>query len=1038
MALSLALKPALAASVSGEMRQWHPLTVDFEGPAHSESDNQPNPFLDYRLTLQLTSPTGASIEVPGFFAGDGEGGGNGNVWRVRFSPDEAGQWQYTASFRSGAAVAIETDASAGSAMSFDGESGSFTVAERDSQAPGFLRYGALEYVGEHYLKFRDGPYWLKSGTDSPENLLAYNGFDNTQDQGGVGPTFLHSYDSHRADALPLSDPFFISPDTERDSLGLTGALNYLSSQGVNSVYFLPMNLGGDGQDTYPFISPANTRSAKTHFDISKLYQWSQIFDHAQRRGIALHVVLAETELANERWLDNGEFGLERRLFLRELVARFGFILGMKWNLSEENDFPADVLRQTAQYLQDIDWTAKPISVHTHIEAFQTYRQILGDNRFSASAIQYRIENAGRLTEQWRQLSREAGHPWVIDMDENTTALTTSNAELLRKQALYDVYFSGGNIEWYFGFLPLPPGGDVNLEDFRTRESMWTFMRHAREFMESNLPFWQMQPDDSLVTGESQDFGGAEVFALPGQVYSIYLPSATSDANIDLSFESGVEYQQRWFNPETGQFEGETRALNSDAQQSLGSPPSRAADDWVVLISRQASQQDEVLAEAEEPSPTVEEPIEAIAFNNLPAFQSLPRDLQVEAGELIEFRVAATDEDGPIPGITIADAPASSSLDDNFDGSRTFRWIPDDEDVGNRELIFITIDAVDATLRTEQTMALTILPRSSVQSIAAEEDQVVTEAAPDVQSETSDETATVADAQAETNASPDPVQESVAEVTLSPNGSAPDEDTAPETIPTAEPFTDSSDTETESPVSPVTITLALRPELESNLAPVLLVPDVPPVTVGSVIDLLFAPVDPEGLVPSLWMAGLPAGASLNDNGNGTRSFVWTPTAQDVGSYQLPIFVGDAADPTLIRELDLRLEIVAAIGVSVDDAADPSSENTGSAASDENVTPVRGTNQAPLFPAIAAPSIMVGTQLSLNVQPIDPEGSAPVLQVQNAPSGASFDDNGVGGRVLLWTPGPDDIGEHFVRFIAIDADDQALSTDIVRKITVLAGG
>jgi len=154
--------------------------------------------------------------------------------------------------------------------------------------------------------------------------------------------------------------------------------------------------------------------------------------------------------------------------------------------------------------------------------------------------------------------------------------------------------------------------------------------------------------------------------------------------------------------------------------------------------------------------------------------------------------------------------------------------------------------------------------------------------------------------------------------------------------------------------------------------------------------------------------------------------------------LPIFVGDAADPTLIRELDLRLEIVAAIGVSVDDAADPSSENTGSAASDENVTPVRGTNQAPLFPAIAAPSIMVGTQLSLNVQPIDPEGSAPVLQVQNAPSGASFDDNGVGGRVLLWTPGPDDIGEHFVRFIAIDADDQALSTEIVRKITVLTGG
>jgi len=733
IALSVAFNPAFAATVSGEMRQWYPLTVDFEGPAHTESDNQPNPFLDYRLTLLLTSPSGASIEIPGFFAGNGEGGGSGNTWRVRFSPDEAGQWQYTASFRSGASVAIETDANAGSAMSFDGESGSFTVAERDSQAPGFLRYGALEYVGEHYLKFRDGPYWLKSGTDSPENLLAYNGFDNTQDQGGVGPAFLHSYDSHRADALPLSDPFFISPDTERDSLGLTGALNYLSSQGVNSVYFLPMNLGGDGQDTYPFISPANTRSAKTHFDISKLYQWSQIFDHAQRRGIALHVVLAETELANERWLDNGEFGLERRLFLRELVSRFGFVLAMKWNLSEENDFPADVLRETAQYLQSIDWTAKPISVHTHIEAFQTYEQILGDDRFSASAIQYNIENAGRLTEEWRQRSREVGHPWVLDMDENTTALTTSNAELLRKQALYDVYFSGGNIEWYFGFLPLPPGGDINLEDFRTRESMWTYMRHAREFMEANLPFWQMQPDDSLVSGESRDFGGAEVFALPGQVYSIYLPSAANEANIDLSFEAGVEYQLRWFNPETGEFEGDSRTLNSDARQSLGSPPSRASDDWVILISRQSSQQIEGIAEAEEPSVTVEEPIELLVFNNLPAFAALPISLQVEAGELVEFRVEATDEDGPVPGITIVGAPASSSLDDNFDGSRTFRWIPGDEDVGRRELVFVTTDAVDATLRTEQTMALMVLPRASAQSSAVEEDSV-TQSEVDVETE----------------------------------------------------------------------------------------------------------------------------------------------------------------------------------------------------------------------------------------------------------------------------------------------------------------
>ena len=46
---------------------------------------------------------------------------------------------------------------------------------------------------------------------------------------------------------------------------------------------------------------------------------------------------------------------------------------------------------------------------------------------------------------------------------------------MRRRALYDVYFSGGNIEWYLGYFPLPPGGDLRTEDFRTREEMWDYM-----------------------------------------------------------------------------------------------------------------------------------------------------------------------------------------------------------------------------------------------------------------------------------------------------------------------------------------------------------------------------------------------------------------------------------------------------------------------------------------------------------------------------------------------------------------------------------
>ena len=159
---------------------------------------------------------------------------------------------------------MSLDPSFGSDVGINGANGSFSIGPTPANAPQFLRHGRLEYVGEHYLKHRDGPFWIKSGTDSPENLLAYTGFDGTVDQGGIDANFLHDYAAHRSDARD-SDPFFTNADTGVDSRGITGALNYLGQQGVNSVYFLPMNLGGDGQDTFPFISGSNDRFSKTHY-----------------------------------------------------------------------------------------------------------------------------------------------------------------------------------------------------------------------------------------------------------------------------------------------------------------------------------------------------------------------------------------------------------------------------------------------------------------------------------------------------------------------------------------------------------------------------------------------------------------------------------------------------------------------------------------------------------------------------------------------------------------------------------------------------
>jgi len=176
-----------------------------------------------------------------------------------------------------------------------------------------------------------------------------------------------------------------------------------------------------------------------------------VLSHAQRRGIALNIVLSETERNNERWLDNGAMGTERKLFFRELIARFGYLLAAKWNLGEENDFSVSELRKHAAYINQLDWSRKPIAVHTQINNFRDYEELVGDPLFTASSIQYDHPYASDFVEQWRKRSADAGKPWVIDMDENTGGIKNQNASIRRKQILYDVFFSGGNIEWYFGY-----------------------------------------------------------------------------------------------------------------------------------------------------------------------------------------------------------------------------------------------------------------------------------------------------------------------------------------------------------------------------------------------------------------------------------------------------------------------------------------------------------------------------------------------------------------------------------------------------------
>ncbi len=582
---------AAAAHLPPSATQWQPLVIDVAGPAASESDLSPHPFLDYRLDVTFTSPTGNAYVVPGFFAGNGRGFGTGNIWRSRFTPDEPGTWRWSVSFVTAPDIAVAEPGEIvnASPVSEHGATGDIEVAERDDTAPGFLADGRLEYVGEHYLKQADGDYWIKGGVDSPENFFGYAGFDNTLDQpGGIITRDLvdgvHRYDAH-VDDWRSGDPEFTSATTGVDSRGIVGAINYLSAQGVNSIYFLPMNLGGDGQETYPFVGPSGSDFDNTHYDISKLHQWNQVLNHMQERGIAAHIVLAEQETENTEWLDNGELGTQRKLYFRELVARFAYLNGIKWNLSEESRFGSDLEMQMAQQLRTLDWANHPIAVHTNKDKVAArYEPLLGSIDFDATSIQFSAENAEDITETWRTRTQEAGLPWVIDLDEVGPAgvgLSDTNIDTLRLDVLYPVYFSGGNIEWYFGRHRLPLGGDLETEDFRPREPMYRYMRIARDFLQRHLDLDRAEPLDQLLSGgtvEDQVFGDINTSLVA------WLPDGRGDRNIDLGDDPTGRWSVQWYEPLTGNAVSEP-VIRAGSTLSIGEAPGDTTADWFVHLAR---------------------------------------------------------------------------------------------------------------------------------------------------------------------------------------------------------------------------------------------------------------------------------------------------------------------------------------------------------------------------------------------------------------------------------------------------------------------
>lgn len=580
LASSSAVSQVSKVSIDGELKKWHKVTLNFKGDYLSENGKE-NPFLDYRLNVTFKNNDKTYV-IPGFYAADGNASetsaDSGNVWKVRFRPDATGEWSYEVSFRKGDAIAVSDDAEEGLGVQFDGVKGTFAIEKSDKVGKDFRAKGRLSVTDKGYLQFEEtNEYFLKGGADSPENFLGYFEFDQTPSK--------HKYEPHAQD-WKLGDPTWQNGKGKN----IIGALNYLSSKGMNSVYFLTMNIQGDGKDVWPW----NNINERYRFDCSKLDQWEVVFDHMDALGLMLHIVTQETE--NELLLDIGELGVQRKLYYRELIARFSHHLGITWNLGEENGAlhwtpkgQNDKDRKAmAKYIKTHDPYKSLVVLHTHAKSPDQdlfLEPLLGYEYLDGPSMQthHTHDVQGRIL-KFIDESQKSGKRWVVCQDEIGPANTGAKPDAddpehneIRSQVLWASLMAGGaGVEWYFGYKYAH--NDLKCEDWRSRDILWDQTRYALEFFQNYLPFENMHSANEL-TENPDDY----VFAENGNTYVVYLPKVM-ETKINL-YGTDSKFTVKWYNPRLGGAlqKGSVKSVKGGGAVSIGLPPN-SDKDWVALLT----------------------------------------------------------------------------------------------------------------------------------------------------------------------------------------------------------------------------------------------------------------------------------------------------------------------------------------------------------------------------------------------------------------------------------------------------------------------
>ncbi len=388
-------------------------------------------------------------------------------------------------------------------------------------------------------------------------------------------------------------------------------------------------------------------------------------------------------------------------------------------------------------------------------------------------------------------------------------------------------------------------------------------------------------------------------------------------------------------------------------------------------------------------------------------QESPLDTQIlPTGQMFSLIIKGDGESDPPARITAQGLPPESVFLRNLDGSRTFMWIPDENDIGTSSFLVTIADGSDEQIFATYPINLEVINIGSGEADPGQQltEQPTTETVPadttaDLAAESSTDTTTAT----ENAAAPEPLSKAAAakaDNTLADNTSAVDG----ESDDSVSTDTVNADTVTEESVSTVPDSTdsdssdAETPDADADF----------PATNATAVS--------QAAVNTVATNAVDAITTVNDSTarpSAAASQLPTATVVDVDARQDS--TTESSGPTTTAENTAINQPSPLPAVDIPDDGD------NDASTDSELT----IASKPVLEVPDDVTIAANNELSVPIRHSSASGNNTRLSAVNLPQGARLSET-PSGHVLVWTPQPSDAGSTAIILTVTDAEDASLFT------------